>query len=203
MTEVIWAGVVTGYAIAVPVGAVAALIIALTAQTSFAVGAGAALGVATTDGLYATVAVTAGAAVSTVLAPIEDELSYVSTAVLLGIAALTLRSALRPGSGRAETRTTRWTPLRAWITFVGITAVNPATVVYFAAIVLSGTVQIEDVSAGVVFVAAAFLASASWQLVLAGVGAGLGTWFAGPRGRRTTGIVAAILIAALAITPLL
>ena len=40
---------------------------------------------------------------------------------------------------------------------------------------------------GVVFVLAAFLASASWQLLLAGGGAALGHAVTGPRGRRITG----------------
>ena len=52
------------------------------------------------------------------------------------------------------------------------------------------------------FVAAAFVASASWQISLATVGTGLGTWMASPRGRRTTGVLAALAIAALALKPL-
>jgi arginine exporter protein ArgO len=202
MLDVLISGLVTGYAIAVPVGAVAALIIALSARTSWAVGASAGLGVATVDGVYAAVAVLAGKAVAEALAPIEHVLQGVSIAALLVIAVLTLVHALRPGGSRPEDGTA-WTPVRAWLTFVGITAVNPATVVYFAAIVLGGTVHIDGPAEGTVFVAAAFAASASWQVFVASIGTGLGRWIAGPRGRRVTGVVAAVAIAALALKPLL
>lgn len=202
MLDVLLSGLVTGYAIAVPVGAVAALIIALSARTSWRVGAAAGLGVATVDGVYAAVAVIAGGAVAAVLEPIEEVLRAVSVVALLAIAALTLAHALRP------TRTTTggggpgWTPIRAWLTFIGITAVNPATVVYFVAIVLGGTVVIDGPAEGALFVAAAFVASASWQVFVASIGTGLGRWVAGPRGRRTTGVVAAVVIAGLAVKPL-
>ena len=59
MGEVVVSGLLTGWAIAVPVGAVAALIVTLTARTSWRVGAGAALGVASVDAGYAVVAVVA------------------------------------------------------------------------------------------------------------------------------------------------
>ena len=120
---------------------------------------------------------------------------------ILVIAALTLVHALRPAGTREEDGRT-WTPLRAWLVFVGITAVNPATVVYFAAIVLGGTVDIDGPAEGTVFVIAAFLASASWQVFVASLGTGLGRWISGPRGRRATGVVAAVVIALLAVKPL-
>jgi len=200
--DVLLSGLVTGYAIAVPVGAVAVMIIAVSSRTSWRTGAAAGLGVATVDGAYALVAVVAGSAVARALEPVAGLLTTVSVVVLLGIAALTLAHAFRPE--RAEqAATTRWTPLRAWLTFVGVTAINPATVLYFTAIVLGGTVVIHGAGQGVVFVAAAFAASASWQLFVATVGTGLGTWMAGPRGRRTTGVVAALAIAAGGLKPLL
>lgn len=202
MLDVVLSGLATGYAIAIPVGAVAALIIALSARTSWTVGAAAGLGVATVDGIYATVAVVAGHAVASALAPIEEPLQWISIAALLAIAALTLLHALRP-TAAAGAGARRWTPVKAWLTFVGITAINPATVVYFAAIVLGGTVQIDGPAQGCAFVVAAFAASASWQIFIASIGTGLGAWVSGPRGRRTTGIVAAAVIAALALKPLL
>ncbi|RNL62291.1 lysine transporter LysE [Nocardioides marmoriginsengisoli] len=203
MLDVLLSGLVTGYAIAVPVGAVAALIITLSARTSWRVGAAAGLGVATVDGVYAAIAVVAGQAVATALEPIESVLQGVAIAALLILAALTLVHALRPASADEDRNGRTWTPLRAWLTFVGITAVNPATVVYFAAIVLGGSVDIDGPVEGIVFIAAAFAASASWQVFVASIGTGLGRWITGPRGRRTTGVVAALVIAALALKPLL
>jgi len=204
--DVLLSGLVTGYAIAVPVGAVAVLIITVSSRTSWRTGAAGGLGVATVDGVYAAVAVVAGTAVARALEPISGALTAVSVVVLLAIAALTLVHAFRPerGDGRALRQ---WTPLRAWLTFAAITAVNPATVLYFAAIVLGGTVDIDGPVEGLAFVAAAFCASASWQVFVASIGTGLGTrlgtGLAGPRGRRTTGVVAALAIAALALKPLL
>ncbi|MCX6398242.1 MAG: LysE family transporter [Propionibacteriales bacterium] len=202
MLDALLSGLVTGYAIAVPVGAVAALIIALSARTSWTVGAAAGLAVATVDGAYAAVAVVAGSAVAATLEPIADVLQAVSVAALLAIAALTLHSALRPAAADQDAAARRWTPLRAWLTFAGITAVNPATVVYFAAVVIGGSVDLDGATEGTVFVVAAFLASASWQLFVVSLGTGLRRTVSGPRGRRTTGIVAAVVIAALALKPL-
>jgi arginine exporter protein ArgO len=200
--DVLISGLVTGYAIAVPVGAVAVLIIAVSARASWRTGAAAGLGAATVDGAYAAVAVLAGSAVASTLEPVSGVLTAVSVVVLLAIAALTLVHAFRPqrADGRALEQ---WTPLRAWLTIAAITAVNPATVLYFAAIVLGGTVTIDGPVEGVVFVAAAFVASASWQVFIASIGAGLGHWITGPRGRRTTGVLAALAIAVLAVKPLL
>jgi arginine exporter protein ArgO len=202
MLDALVSGLVTGYAIAVPVGAVAVLIIAVSSRTSWRTGAAAGLGVATVDGGYAAIAVVAGTAVARALEPISSTLTAVSVVALLGIAALTLVHSFRPerADGRALAD---WTPLRAWLSFAAITAINPATVLYFAAIVLGGTVEIDGVAEGVLFVTAAFVASASWQLFVASIGKGLGIAITGPRGRRTTGVLAALAIAALALKPLL
>jgi arginine exporter protein ArgO len=89
-------------------------------------------------------------------------------------------------------------PGAAWVLFLGVTAVNPATIVYFAAVVLGNQGLVDGAAQGVAFVLAAFLASASWQLTLAGGGATLGRFVTGPRGRRVTGIVSGAVIALLA-----
>jgi arginine exporter protein ArgO len=82
-------------------------------------------------------------------------------------------------------------------------AVNPTTVVYFAAVVLGNRDLVSTFAEGVLFVTAAFLASASWQLVLAAGGAALGALATGHRGRLVTGLVSAAVIAGLAIWTLL
>lgn len=56
------AGLLAGYGIAVPVGAVATYLVALTARTSLVTGVCAGLGVAAADGMYALVAEIGGAA---------------------------------------------------------------------------------------------------------------------------------------------
>lgn len=197
--DAILSGLVTGLAIAMPVGAVAALIVALTVRTSFRVGLGAALGVATVDGVYAAVAVVAGGVVAQVLAPIARPLRIVSTVVLLGIAAWLVVSALRPRPESDAANGWVTTPLRAWLTYVAITAVNPATVIYFAAIVLANRDLVEGTAEGTAFVLAAFAASAAWQVLVAGTGAVLGRSMTGPRAHMVTGLVSGAAIAVLAL----
>lgn len=202
MLEVVVSGLVTGWAIAVPVGAVAALLVTLTARTSWRVGASAAMGVATVDGVYAAVAVVSGAALAQLLAPVATGLRIASGVVLLVLAALTAihawsRRSTPPQAGRVVG------PLSAYLVFVGVTAVNPATVVYFAAVVLGNRDLVDGALEGGVFVLSAFVASASWQLFLVSAGSGLGRAVTGPRGRLGTGLLAAGVIAGLALHTML
>lgn len=201
MLEVVLSGLVTGWAIAVPVGAVGAFLVGLAARTSWRVGAAGALGIATVDGAYALLAVVAGAALAGVLEPVTASLRIVSGVVLLLVAAVTLLQTLRtredaPPRGAMS-------PRRAFGVFVAITALNPATVVYFAAIVLGNRTLTETPAQSAVFVLAAFAASASWQLTLAAGGAGLGHAVSSPRGRTVTGLVSAGVIALLAVHTML
>ena len=201
-------GLVTGGAIAVPIGAVGAFLVALAARTPWRVGAAAALGIATVDGAYAALAVAVGASLSALLAPVAAPLRIVSGTVLLVIAGLVAAHALARdardarGGGARQPAVVR--PVRAYALFVGITAVNPTTVVYFAAIVLGNRHLVAGPAEATVFVAAAFVASASWQLALAGGGAllgrvALGRSATGRRGHLATGLVSAAVIAALAV----
>lgn len=196
-------GLVTGWAIAVPVGAVGALLVAVSSRAGWRVGAVGALGVATVDGVYAALAVAGGAALAGLLAPVAGTLRVAAAAVLLAVAALTLVHALR-GGGRdvgapGPPAPTRLRPWSAYAVFVGLTAVNPTTVVYFVAVVLGNREVVAGTGQAVLFVAAATVASASWQLLLAGGGAALGAAVAGPRGRLATGVVSAVVVAALAV----
>ncbi|MFC7528826.1 LysE family transporter [Actinoplanes sp. GCM10030250] len=194
MSGAFLAGVVAGYGIAVPVGAIAVLIAGLSARTSLRVGAAAGLGAATADGIYALIAVAGGAVVAGVIAPIATPLRWIGAAVLLGLAGWTAWGAIRrPGvTQRAERPTTA---LRAYAGILGLTLLNPATVVYFAALVLGS----GGTGGGVWFVAGAFIASASWQLLIAGGGTLIGRLLTGPRGRLITAFVSSIVIAVLAI----
>ncbi|MBO8192225.1 LysE family transporter [Streptomyces oryzae] len=93
--DAVVAGLVAGYAVAIPVGALAVLLISLTARTSLRVGAAGALGVATADGAYATVAVVGGAAVAQAVEPIAVPLRWTASAVLVLMAARSARAAVR------------------------------------------------------------------------------------------------------------
>ena len=132
--EVVVSGLVTGWAIAIPIGAVGAFLVTLTARTSLRVGAAGALGIATVDGAYASLAVVAGAALSALLSPVATPLRIASGAVLLVIAALTAGHALATGGRVREAPPLR--PAGAYAVFVGDHRGQPDHVVYFAAVVL-------------------------------------------------------------------
>ncbi|WP_145836134.1 LysE family transporter [Micromonospora echinospora] len=197
------AGLVAGYGVAVPVGAIAVLVLGLTARTSFRVGAAAALGVATADGLYAAVAALGGTVVAGLVAPVADPLRLVAAGVLLALAAHGAWRALRPRTP-ASTPTRRGldTPARAFLGVLALTMLNPATVVYFAALVLGRSDAVAPLAAGL-FVLGAFLASASWQLFVAAGGSLVGRVLTGPRGRLVTALTSSAIIAALAVAMLL
>jgi arginine exporter protein ArgO len=207
VTGAFLAGLVAGYGVAVPVGAIAVLILGLSARTSFRVGAAAALGVATADGLYAAVAALGGAAVAGLIAPVAGPLRLAAAVVLLALAGHTAWRALRPRAASgvpAGTRRGLDTPPRAFAGVLALTLLNPATVVYFAALVIGRQGGADPGVAGaLLFVAGAFVASASWQLLIAGGGTLVGRTLAGPRGRRVTALVSSGLIATLATVMLL
>ena len=132
------AGAVAGYGVAVPVGAIAALIVSLTARTSLKIGAAAALGVATADGVFALAAVLGGAALARLIAPISTPLRWVAAAVLVALAVRTAVTALRHHAGAIAPKQQGGltTPGRAYLGLLGLTILNPATIVYFGALVL-------------------------------------------------------------------
>ncbi|OLZ74669.1 lysine transporter LysE [Streptomyces sp. IMTB 2501] len=196
------AGLLAGYGIAVPVGAVATYLVALTARTSLKIGACAALGVATADGLYALIAAFGGAALVPTIKPIMLPLRYVSALVLLVLAVRSGVSAIRRHREHKPTTRTDEVPLspaRAYAGLLGITMMNPMTVIYFAALVLgSRSTAVQNHFQQAAFVLAAFVASASWQLFLASGGALLGRTLTGTRGRLMTALGSSTLITALA-----
>jgi len=197
------AGMLAGYGVAVPVGAIAPLLISLTARTSLRVGAAAALGVATADGVYALVAVAGGTAAAEAVTPVATPLRWVAAAVLVALAVRTAAAALRrhrAGPAGPDTGALT-TPPRAYLGLLGLTLLNPGTIVYFAALVL-GRQAAGDGGAltGAAFVTGTFAASASWQLLLAGGGSVLGRLLTGPRGRLATALAGSAVILLLAAT---
>ncbi|WP_327365538.1 LysE/ArgO family amino acid transporter [Streptomyces sp. NBC_01217] len=203
MTAILVAGLLAGYGIAVPVGAVGTYLVGLTARTSLRTGACAALGVATADGLYAVVAVVGGSSLTQILAPVMAPLRWASALVLIALAVHSGTTAIGRYRGRrsvARIETEAVSPARSYLMLLGMTMMNPATVVYFAALVLgSRTTADAGHLERAVFVLAAFVASASWQLMLAGGGALLGRAVTSRRGQLATALASSVLITALAV----
>jgi threonine/homoserine/homoserine lactone efflux protein len=203
VTAALVAGLLAGYGIAMPVGAVGTYLVALTARTSLRIGVCAALGVATADGLYALIAALGGSALTPVLQPIMLPMRCVSALVLIALAVRGGAAAIGqfrrlPTSSRV--RGTPVGPVRAYLGLLGMTMLNPITVIYFAALVLGRqTTSAPDNLQQVVFILAAFVASASWQLLLAGSGALLGRVLTGRRGRLATALASSTLICAIAV----
>ncbi|MEU9441680.1 LysE family transporter [Streptomyces sp. NPDC048304] len=205
MTAALVAGLVAGYGIAVPVGAVGTYLVALTARTSWKTGACAALGVATADGVYALIAMIGGSALTHALQPLMSPLRLLAGSVLLVLAVRGAATAIahhrRPRTAaRRDETPPRPRPARAFLGLWGVTMMNPVTVIYFAALVLGSQASATaDRLDRTVFVLAAFAASASWQLLLAGGGALLGRLLTGSRGRLVTAVLSSAVMAALAL----
>ncbi|GAB4086540.1 LysE family transporter [Myceligenerans cantabricum] len=219
------AGVVAGFAVALPVGAVATYLVGLAARTSWRVGAAGALGIATVDGGYALLAALFGTAVTSLVVPVETPLRIASALILVALALHGARTALSAtqqqedpaGSAhpRRPPRTPVLTPARSFARFVAITAVNPATLLFFAVVVAGGALLPDDgagaglalepsgLRVAVTFGAAAFVASASWQLLLALGGTLLGRTLSGPRGTLVTALASSALMVVLAVVALL
>jgi len=175
------AGAAAGYGIAIPVGAIAILIVETGLRRGFRLAAAAGTGAASADGIYALVAAAFGAALAGALAPFETSLRVLAVVLLVVIALrglLGLRTAGAAVSGEpaaipadVEAAERRGSAPRTFAVFLGITLLNPVTVTYFAALILGLTATGAGPAEKAAFVSGAFLASLSWQLLLAGVGA--------------------------------
>jgi arginine exporter protein ArgO len=169
-------GVLAGYGIAIPVGAIAVLIVQVGIRCGFRCAASAGAGAATADLAYSVLAVTGGVALADVVGDVREPFRWASAVALVAMAGLSLYNARRePVPEQVDTRI-RSEYVRTYLKFFGLTIINPMTVVYFVAVVL-GLGLADDLSAlqGALFVVGAFLASLSWQILLAGVGAVAGS----------------------------
>lgn len=166
-------GVLAGYGIAVPVGAIAVLIIETALRGGWRAGAAAGAGAASADVLYAALAALAGQVLSAWLAPWAVVLRCLSALVLLGLGGWGVWRAWRLAPATPAPQPVTGRDLGAiFAKFVALTVLNPLTVVYFTALMLgSGTASLLTAADRAWFVVGAGLASLSWQWLLAGVGA--------------------------------
>jgi threonine/homoserine/homoserine lactone efflux protein len=176
-----------------PVGPIAVLIL----RTGMREGARAALaagaGAATADLVYAALAMLAGPAVVGALGPVLLPARLVAAGLLLAIALLMLRGAARAAAPRDPAPAAR-----TYATVLGLTLVNPATVVYFASLAVGLPALSAAAEARAAFVLAAAAASLSWQWLLAGAGSALHGRVP-PRLLLVTSVASAVIIALLAL----
>lgn len=198
-------GAIAGYAIAIPVGVIAILILETGLKRGFWHGFAAGSGAATADLIYATIAVTLGVAVAQLLDPIAPALKLASAAFLvaMGAAGLYRTWRARNESRNVGVRAVNANVYQTYVTLLALTILNPATIAYFAALILGGTVgQAPGTVEKMAFVTGAALASWSWQSLLAAIGA-LAHRHMPPGFRVWTSFVGNFIIIALGITILL
>jgi threonine/homoserine/homoserine lactone efflux protein len=172
-------GVAIGFAIAAPIGPIGILCIRRTLASGVATGIASGLGAATADAIYAFIAGAALALATHVLARIGTPLHVIGGLALIALGVRTLRE-----RDSEETRASTPHPrdlVLAWASTIGLTLVNPATILSFAGIVagtLGGTNALA-VPAVAAFALGVFVGSSAWWVVLCGaVGAvrhGLGS----------------------------
>jgi threonine/homoserine/homoserine lactone efflux protein len=168
MFDALITGLVAGWGVAVPLGAIGVMLVDLGMRAGFRPTAPAAAAVATADLLYAALAAAAGSAAAGLLEPHEHALRLLAAGVLAAVAVLGLRPRARAGERAVPP------PHRLYGRFLALTAINPTTVVYFVALIAGlPAVATAPASSKAVFVAAVGVASLSWQLTLAGSGAAL------------------------------
>ncbi|QES50288.1 lysine transporter LysE [Streptomyces venezuelae] len=199
------AGAAAGLGVAMPMGAMSVLLLQEAIRSRRAAVAGAA-GIAVVDFGYAALAVAVGPWVASHVAPVEAWVRLAAATILLTIATHGLwprpRTAgpeARPAAtgGAAGARVTAGTKPRpagpgpegraggaggargagrVFGRYVALTAVNPTTALYFAALTTAQGSELRSGAAATAFVGGVLLASLAWQQFLAAVGA-----FAGAR----------------------
>jgi threonine/homoserine/homoserine lactone efflux protein len=166
-------GAAAGYAIAIPVGPIAVLIVRTGLRRGFRIAAAAGAGTATVDLIYAITAVVVGGAVTSALTAVLLPMRLAASAALMYLAARALLRLGRtdmaldtPGGGpRAAART--------YLLFLGLTLLNPATVAYFVTLAVGLPQIAQDAGSRIAFAVGASLSSLSWQTLLAAVGSAL------------------------------
>src|SRR5947199_3079976 len=128
-------GLAIGFAVAFALGPIGLLVIRRTILRGWAYGFASGLGVATADASYAAVAAFGLTAISEVLVGIDRPLAVVGGAVLVVLAARSLRDTLSrpPDEAPVARRDRAGLDARpaAWASMVALTLTNPATILSF------------------------------------------------------------------------
>ena len=156
-------GLVLGFAIAAPVGPIGVLCIRRTLADGWLTGLLTGLGAATADGLYGGVAAYGLTAISGALVAQQGIIRVVGGALLCYLGARTLLA--KPTTKTTSARDKRGL-VGAYLSTVGLTLTNPATILSFAA-----------VFAGLGLIGAAGSVAAAPALLTAGVALGSACWW--------------------------
>ena len=167
------AGLAAGLGIALPLGAIGVLILREGVERGIRAAGVAALAVASVDFAYALVAVVVGERIADKLSGVERLVQVVGALALTVVVVLGVRDLLRsvraaPGDPGASPQPEL--PVGSgstFLRFVGLTAINPMTAVYFVALTAGLSQRLSGPGAGTAFAVGVFLGSLSWQMVLA------------------------------------
>ena len=196
-------GLAAGLGLAAPLGAIGVLLIREGLAVGVRAGAAAAAGVAIVDAVYCALAVVAGAVVAPIIASWGSIPSIVGGVVLLVIGvrgvhrSWTIREPTDAPSGAIVPRSRP----RRFMMFVGLTAINPMTLLYFAAVTVAVGSALTTVPASAAFIAGVAVASFAWQLGLVAVGAVLRTRITA-RAQRLLSVAGFCLVMALGVVAL-
>lgn len=183
-----------GAVVAGSIGPIALLIFGIAARQGFAAGAFAGLGAALADLLYALAAFWIGALVLPHVAAHETVIRVGCALLLVGLGVSILLKQLRASDAPAVPRPAAGSLLPTFL----LTAVNPMTLVVFAAIVPQLPVAGSFANAAWLALAL-FAGSLAVQWAIAGFGAALGSSLPGAGPRRAINIAAATGILAFGI----
>ncbi|MFF4100703.1 LysE family transporter [Streptomyces sp. NPDC001903] len=182
-----FSGAVAGLGVAMPMGAMSVLLLQ-EAMRHRRTAMAAAAGIAAVDLAYAAAATALGPWVASHVAPIEAWIRLLSAAILLSIAAHALHRSRAlaapadpapPASGAPDPERSHGTgrggaAARAFARYVGLTAVNPTTALYFAALTTAQASALTTPATAAAFLAGVAAASLLWQQTLVAIGAAAG-----------------------------
>jgi threonine/homoserine/homoserine lactone efflux protein len=200
--EALSKGAFAGYAIAIPVGAIAILIIDMALRRGFQAGFFAGAGAASADLIYASLAAIAGHVLASWLAPLALPLQIASGIVLIGLGGYGLWGIRKRSQASIDPDAAGQSMARVYQQFLGLTLLNPATVAYFASLILGGGAVLNSAIDRVLFVIGAVAASLSWQTTLAVFGSMAGKRLPA-RVQLATSIVGNLMVAGLGIASLI
>ncbi|MFD5617880.1 LysE family transporter [Streptomyces yangpuensis] len=176
------AGAAAGLGVAMPMGAMSVLLLQ-EAMRHRRTAAAAATGIAVVDLGYAALATALGPWVASHVAPVEAWVRLASAVVLLAIAAHGLsgarsKAAVPPapdpgqdaGAGGTTRTATDLRPAKAFARYVALTAINPTTALYFAALTTAQGAALGSGPSGASFLVGVGAASLLWQQALVALG---------------------------------
>ncbi|MFE7095723.1 LysE family transporter [Streptomyces erythrochromogenes] len=175
------AGAAAGLGVAMPMGAMSVLLLQ-EAMRHRRTAVAAAMGIAVVDLGYAALATAVGPWVASHVSPVEAWVRLASAAILLAIAAHGLAGARpkaaappvpapEPAASPGTTRTTTdLRPAKAFARYVALTAINPTTALYFAALTTAQGASLGTGPAGAAFLVGVGAASLLWQQSLVALG---------------------------------